>query len=123
MYKFLSLLLLSAPLLSAPLLAVEPQKIEKQKKDGAELADLDFLINATEKSVQRQKELRERIVRFQDLKLRSMKDEGNYELLFALSKSAYSLLETIKAEHLMQVFDPEFIAELNLIAKPAMKKG
>lgn len=112
-----------ALLASAPLLAVEPQKIEKKGKEGAELADLDFLIAGTEKSLIRQKELRERIVRFQELKARSMEDENNYELLFKLSKSAYTLLETIKEEHLIQIFDPAFISELSLLAKPAAKRS
>lgn len=117
-YKFLFFILISGSLFS-----VEPQKIEKQKKDGSELADLDFLISATEKSLQRQKELRERIIRFQDLKARSIQDETNNELLLALSKNAYALLETIKGEHLMQIFDPSFISELKIMAKPFMKKN
>lgn len=118
MYKLLIALLISAPLLS-----VEPQKIEKKSKEGTELADLDFLLAGTEKSLQRQKELRERIVRFQELKARSMQDETNYELLFRLSKSAFAVLETIKEEHLIQIFDPAFISELTLLSKPASKRS
>ena len=118
MYKFLIALVASGSLL-----AVEPQKIEKKGKEGGELADLDFLIAGTEKSLARQKELRERIVRFQELKALSMEDRDNYELLFKLSKSAFVLLETIKQEHLTQIFDPAFISELSLLSKPAAKRS
>jgi|GEM_PF-5734149 len=117
-FKFLFLVFTAAPLL-----AVEPQKIEKKSSQVNELADLDFLIAATEKSLQRQKDLRERLVRFQELRTKSIADDNDLESLLKLSKSAYSLLDTIKEEHLIQIFEPAFIAELTLLAKPIMKQG
>lgn len=108
---------------TVPLLASEPQKIEKKGRNGTELADLDFLIAGTEKSLERQRELREKIIRFQELKGQSMEHEEDYELLFKLSKSAHSLLESIKDEHLIQVFDPTFISELTLLSKPASRRA
>lgn len=107
---------------AAPLIAVEPQKIEKKSSQNNELGDLDFLIAATEKSLQQQKNLRERLVRFQELRTKSIANENDLESLLKLSKSAYSLLDTIKEEHLIQVFDPTFISELTLLAKPIMKR-
>ena len=118
MYK-----ILIALLVAAPLLAVEPQKIEKKGRNGTELADIDFLIAGTEKSLMRQKELREKIARFQELKGLTMEQEEDYELLFRLSKSAHALLESIKDEHLIQVFEPSFISELTLLSKPASKRS
>lgn len=109
-------------LITLPILGADPQKIEKQNKGGSELADIDFLISSTEKSIERQKRLRERIIRFQELRAKSMEDEGDVEMLLRLSKNALALLEKIKEDHLIQIFDPAFITELNLLAKPAMKR-
>lgn len=90
---------------------------------GNEIARLDTLIQATEKSLEEQKQLRVHIVEYQKLQDRFLENSGDNELLFKLVKSAYRTLQMIKNNHLTQTFDPDFIDELSVLSQPATKRG
>lgn len=85
--------------------------------------DLDLLIESTEWSLTQQKRLREQIREYQELQKEYLKSSEDNERLYALIKSAYAVLTTIKSLHLETAFDPDFISELSLLSKPATKSG
>lgn len=88
-----------------------------------ELDTLNELIASTQHTLQGQLRLKEQIVKYQDLQQRSLNDDENYELLYAWAKTAHVILEMIKEQHLLQMFDSAFINELNIVSKPASKRG
>lgn len=90
---------------------------------GNEIARLDTLIQATEKSLEEQKQLRIQIVEYQKLQDRFLEKPKDNELLYKLVKSAYRTLQMIKESHLIHNFDPDFIDELSVLAQPATKRG
>ncbi len=88
-----------------------------------EINRLDTLIQATSQSLEGQKKLRERIVEYhkiQELYILSPKDN---DILFRMVKSAYRTLELIKENHLLEMFDPDFIDELKVLSQAATKRG
>jgi hypothetical protein len=90
---------------------------------GNEIARLDTLIQATEKSLEEQKQLRAQIVEYQKLQDRFLAKSEDNELLLKLVKSAHRTLNMIKSNNLTQTFDPDFIDELSVLSQPARKRG
>lgn len=90
---------------------------------GNEISRLDTLIQATELSLEGQKKLRTQIMEYQKLQDLYFKTPQDNDLLFKVIKSAYRTLQTIKENHLVQTFDPEFIDELTVLSQPATKRG
>lgn len=90
---------------------------------GNELSRLDNLIQATQKSLEGQKQLRERIVEYQKIQESYSLHPKDNEILFRMIKSAYGTLHTIQENHLEHAFDPEFISELKVLAQVASKRG
>lgn len=90
---------------------------------GNEIARLDTLIEATELSLKKQKQLRERIVEYQRVQDAFLKNPQDNEALFKVVKSAYRTLQLIKENHLVQIFDTDFIDELTVLSQPATKRG
>ena len=120
MYKKIVLLTL---LLSVAGTAAETSIVNPQDVVANELSHLDQLIDATEKSLAQQRRLRELIGQYQEMQKRYLDNSEDNELLFQLIKTAYTILESIKAQHLELAFEPEFLSELSLLSKPAMKSG
>jgi len=88
-----------------------------------EISRLDTLIQATQQSLEDQKKLRERIVEYKKLQDAYVKAPDDNDLLFRIVKSAHRTLQAIKENHLIHVFDPEFIDELTVLSQPAQKRG
>lgn len=88
-----------------------------------ELAMLEEIIASTQETLKTEIRLRELIQQYQTLQEKVLKDEDNYELLYQLAKKGSETLELIKANHMLHTFDPAFISELNIVSKPAMKRG
>lgn len=88
-----------------------------------EIARLDTLIQATERSLEGQNKLRKKIVEYKKTEEAYLKSPDNNDLLFAVVKSAHRTLEAIKESHLTQTFDPEFINELTVLSQAASKRG
>ncbi|MBA3815152.1 MAG: hypothetical protein H0X29_01260 [Parachlamydiaceae bacterium] len=114
---------LPAPAISAnvhvPLLPVK----DPAALIGNELSRIDNLIEATQQSLEDQKQLREKIVEYQKIQESYLLHPKDNELLFRMIKSAYATLKSIQDNHLEHNFDPEFISELKVFAQVASKRG
>lgn len=90
---------------------------------GNELSRLENLIQATQQSLEGQKQLREKIVEYQKIQDSYSLHPKDNEILFRMIKSAYGTLHIIQENHLEHAFDPEFISELKVLAQVASKRG
>lgn len=88
-----------------------------------ELARLDTLIQATQQSLEGQKQLRSSIEEYKKIQEQFFKQSDDNDILFSMVKSAHRTLKLIKDNHLTQSFDPEFIDELTVLAQAANKRG
>lgn len=88
-----------------------------------ELAMLDSLISATKHNLETQKKLRSQIIEYQKAQAAYIMNPDDRDQLVKVIKQAYTVLETIKNNHLSQSFSQEFISELTLFAQVATKKG
>jgi hypothetical protein len=97
-------------------------------KDPSQLIDneisrLDTLIQATQQSLDGQKELKERIIHYQNAFNAYLRNSQDNEQLFQLIKSAYYTLKSIKENNLLHTFDSDFISELTMLSQFATKRG
>lgn len=104
-------------------IAIPPRLMNSKQLIANELSILDNLIASTQRSLEKQKELRELIVKYQDAQRACLKNSNDEALLYAMVKAAHRTLEAIKENHLMDNFDPEFLSELNLLSQIAVKCG
>lgn len=88
-----------------------------------EIFRLDQLIEATQLSLKQQYKLRDQVKSYQQLQANYQNNPEDNELLFQLIKTAYTILESIKTQHLETAFEPEFLSELSVLSKPATKSG
>lgn len=100
-----------------------PRIVDPATLTTNELVTIDRLIEVTQRSVDKQKALRELIKEYQAAQALSIKDPDDTEKLYSLAKMAYRVSQCIKDNHLDHAFDPEFLSELNLFAKVAAKQG
>lgn len=89
----------------------------KSSNRSAELIVLDDLIEATEQSVDRQKELRKDIKAYQQQQQKFIKDMNDRTLASDLIQSAQDILKTIHDNHLEHLFSSEFIRELTFMSQ------
>jgi len=92
-----------------------------QPAEPGELAGLENLIAATQNSLNEQLALHELIQNYLREQARFLETPNNKDQLLKTARLARRTLETIKEQHLMQVFDAKFISELTLFAKIAKK--
>src|ERR1700733_12265043 len=114
MYYLLGLLFVSFAWIEAA--TPGPSIVEPHELAAHELARLNLLIEATERSLQQQKRLRENLQEYQKLQVQYLQQPEDNELLYQLIKTAYVLLESIKGLHLETCFEPEFLSELTILA-------
>ncbi len=88
-----------------------------------QIAGLDTLIQATQQSLEGQKQLRTLIVEYKNIQTAYLKRMQDNDLLLTLVKSAHRTLKAIKENHLLPDFDPEFIDELTVLSQAATKRG
>jgi hypothetical protein len=100
-----------------------PPQILQKESGLTELARLDHLIEATTKSLDNQRKLREILIEYKQVEKLYLKNPEDKNLLFRFIKMAYQLLNSIKDNHLEHTFSPEFINELTLLSQIANKKG
>jgi hypothetical protein len=103
--------------------AAESGIIDTKDLVANELTRLDQLIEATSLSLEQQKQLRERVKGYQELHAKYLADPDDNERLYRLIKSAYTILESIKNQHLETAFEPDFLSELTVLSRPAIKSG
>lgn len=95
----------------------DPQKVVIQ-----ELEHLTILIELTERNLQIQKSLKDKITGYQAIQS-SYLTTKNKELRYDLVKAADEILGMIKEAHLTHLFSPDFLGELTLLANFANKGG
>jgi hypothetical protein len=88
-----------------------------------ELKRLDQLIFVTEMNLEQQKALRELFLYYQDRQSSYLQNPQDKESTLHMVRAAYQLLEAIKANHLLQTFDTEFISQLTFFSQFATKQG
>ncbi len=88
-----------------------------------ELKRLDHLIVVTEQNLENQKKLKTLFLDYQQQQVNYLQDTQNKEVTLQMVKSAYVLLENIKAFHLIQAFDTEFVSQLTFFSQFATKRG
>lgn len=82
---------------------------------------LSPLIASTERLLQRQKELKILLEKYQGLHARYLNDMEDRALALETGKTAQETLERIKEDKLTYLFDPSFLSEMTLFAKLAAK--
>jgi hypothetical protein len=101
-----------------------PKSADLEMMVSNELNTLDRLIAATQRSLNTQNELRQLIQRYREAEDRYLQGpENDHDLLYAMAKLAYQILEIIQTHHLTLNFDPKFIEELAIVSKPISKRG
>lgn len=98
-----------------------PKMIDPKVKVSNELATLDILIDATQRSLDNQKALRDLIKQYQSIQKTYLLHPDDNELLYQLVKVGHLAFENIKQNHLTQDFDPDFLGELSLCSQVAVK--
>ena len=84
---------------------------------------LDRTMEATQKSLQAQRALRDQLQDYNQLMARYEQDSENKELLFKVIKSAHKTERLIEKSHLEYLFSAEFLSEISLFSKVAQKQG
>lgn len=79
------------------------------------------VIASTEKLLQRQKELKTLLEKYQALNAQYLNHMDDRALALETGKTAHEALERIKEDKLVYLFDPSLISEMTLFAKLAAK--
>ena len=105
-----------------PIVSDLPKNLPSETLNN-ELNSVERLIEATQQSLKMLRELNNQIKHYQELEERTLEGSNDNDLLYALAKQAYQILETLKAHHLTPNFDSRFIEELSIVSKPIAKQG
>lgn len=120
---YLVLLLLTFNLLDAEESSFNLKETQPALVAAKELQHLNNLITITEKNLENQKALKQLFLDYQQLQVNYLQNTEDKEITLQMVKSAHRLLEGIKAAHLTQTFDSEFISQLTFFSQFATKKG
>lgn len=88
-----------------------------------EMKRLNNLISITEKNLENQKKLKQLFLDYQQQQVNYLQNSQDKEVTLQMVKTAYLLLEGIKANHLIQTFDTEFISQLTFFSQFVAKQG
>lgn len=91
--------------------------------EGSEFKNLDLLIAITEKSLATQKELKDTLIRYNELQEEYLKDPNQTELLVRLVKVAGKAQRLIEHNQFAPYFSQDFLKELDLLAQASNKQG
>lgn len=84
-----------------------------------EEAQIDLLINACTKNLERLTQLKKALDAFKSQEAICLDDPENNDQLFMLSQKALELKTTLKYCHIDDYFRPQFLTEINNLAKSA----
>ena len=103
---------------------------EELPPDQFTLAEIDLslraadqLIAATEKTLNAQRQIRQQMMDYRQVKSEYLKNQQSRELIVRMVKSAYSLQNAIKANYLDDALDGAFLHELAFFSQIAAKKS
>ena len=88
-----------------------------------EIIMLDNLIAATQKSLDKQKALKDLVAQYNRTQMDTLADTEDKELLLRTVKMAQRVLESIQENNLTHNFDSAFLSELTLLAQIGAKYG
>jgi hypothetical protein len=100
-----------------------PVMIDPSHALVSDMQALDHLIEMTQKSLDQQRALKNMLIEYQKLQEFFFKNDQDKEVMFRMVKTAHKLLETIKENHLLHLFNADFLSELTLFSQIATKKG
>ncbi len=100
-----------------------PSTIDPRSVIENDLVKLDNLIETTEKSLTSQQKLRGLIQEYQTLQSSYLRNGERNELLLPMVKLAYKIITLIENNHLHHIFDAEFLNELTIFSRMAVKKS
>lgn len=103
---------------ASPLFALDDDAI---KPEEGEVARIDHLIEATEKKLQKQKELKELMLAFHEQEERFFLGDQTKTHAAKMVYSARQILDIIKTSHLEHLFSSEYMEELALFSSIAGK--
>lgn len=86
-----------------------------------DISMMDDLIESTTLQLDRQKQIRDKLLTYRTLQERYLAGDQNSDLLYQMSQTAHQLLQMIRENYLTQMFTTEFISEITVVAKPAAK--
>ncbi len=90
---------------------------------GDTIRQLNDLIEVTESSLVKLRELRQQFLDYATIKASYLQQQQNKEQILRMVKAAGRLQKTIQAQNLTHTFDPEIIKELAFFSQVASKKG
>ena len=88
-----------------------------------ELGIMDSLIERTQKNIENQQAIRNKIQDYKQFRLAIMIDNENKQIACELIASAQEILQRIDQAHLTSYFGEEFLEELRFFSKIAHKKN
>ena len=120
------ILLLS--LISLPLFAAEPTKEALAEEEPIiqthdELTDINLLIQATQESLARQKEIRDLIANYKELETKCLASTNDPDLLFKYAQTGKKLYEALNNDGLLDYFSSDFVDGLKKLKEIADKKN
>jgi hypothetical protein len=84
---------------------------------------MEDFIEATETSLQNQKELLQLLRKYQLAQQNYYKNSDNDENLYQMVKIGHRLNQSIKKAHLNQIFDGDFLRDLNVFSQVGQKRA
>lgn len=88
-----------------------------------ELNRLNFLIEATQRSLENQLQLKKDIGEYLLLQEEYAKNNDNIQLSMKMILKAWEIYQTVQKFHLEYLFDPQFIKELEFFSEVAEKQN
>lgn len=122
-FPFFVLILLTISNLNATEPLFNLKETEPALVVANELKRLNNLIVITEKNLKNQQNLKQLFLDYQTQQLNYLQNSQDKEVTLQMVKSAHLLLEGIKANHLLQTFDTEFISQLTFFSQFALKRS
>jgi hypothetical protein len=102
-----------------------PEKImpEMTVEIDASIRALDQLTAMTERSLAAQRQIRQQMLDYRQIKAQFLQNQQDRELIVRVVKAAYGLQNAIKANHLEDALDSEFMHEIAFFSQIASKKS
>jgi hypothetical protein len=88
-----------------------------------QIEQMDLLVQATEQSLADEKKVRALILEYQKIEAQFIKHPEDNAVLLKMVRQAAKILDAVKQAYLEHLFDPEFLEELNILARAAAKRS
>lgn len=99
-----------------------PKVTEPSTRVGNELQSIDNLIEVTQENLERQKHLKVLVKEYLQVREHFIENMDDNQLALRMLALANQLSEEIENQHLLHLFDQEFIGELHICNQISQKK-